>query len=340
MGGKRVVFHPATQGKADRETAVALAEDRLKILRDYIYLNNMQDMLFCPETMGKLAQIGTVEEIVRFCKIDPVYVPCVDFGHINAREQGSLKTVQDYKERLEYLIAELGYERMKNFHVHFSKIMYSAKGEVKHLTFEDDVIGEKPSGFAAVSVKSNGGSATVVEKNGTNMVQVVSKAGLGDSIELDCNDVTKESKGFVFTGKFSVKSVTSTGTKAGAFLRLEFFGDKHVYRIVFNKTASGIEVHDASSNNTGSVAKTTHIATLDYDEWLDLKIEYTKGDKNTITFKIYVGGNLIAESHNYFDEYANLETPYTDVKKVRFFNWINADCVWYMDDLYFYAVNE
>ena len=47
----------------------------------------------------------------------------------------------DYKERLEYLIGELGYERMKNFHVHFSKIMYSAKGEVKHLTFEDDVYG-------------------------------------------------------------------------------------------------------------------------------------------------------------------------------------------------------
>ena len=141
MGGKRVVFHPAAQGKATREEAVALTEERLKILRDYIYLNDMQDMMFCPETMGKLAQIGTVEEIVRFCKIDPVFTPCVDFGHINAREQGSLKTVQNYKSRLQYMISELGYERMKHFHVHFSKIMYSAKGEIKHLTFEDDVFG-------------------------------------------------------------------------------------------------------------------------------------------------------------------------------------------------------
>ncbi|MBQ7948802.1 MAG: TIM barrel protein [Clostridia bacterium] len=141
MGGKRVVFHPAAQGKASREEAVSLTEDRLKILRDYIYLNDMQDMMFCPETMGKLAQIGTVEEVVRFCKVDPVYVPCVDFGHINAREQGSLVTVDDYKSRLEYMIAELGFERMKHFHVHFSKIMYSAKGEVKHLTFADDVYG-------------------------------------------------------------------------------------------------------------------------------------------------------------------------------------------------------
>ncbi|MBE5746852.1 MAG: endonuclease IV [Clostridiales bacterium] len=141
MGGKRVVFHPAAQGKASREEAVALTEERLKILRDYIYLNNMQDMIFCPETMGKLAQIGTVEEIVRFCKVDPVYTPCVDFGHINAREGGSLKTVEDYQNRLQYMIDELGYERVKHFHVHFSKIMYGAKGEIKHLTFEDEIYG-------------------------------------------------------------------------------------------------------------------------------------------------------------------------------------------------------
>ena len=149
MGGKRVVFHPAAQGKASREEAVALTEARLKILRDYIYLNDMQDMIFCPETMGKIAQIGTLEEVVRFCKIDPVYTPCVDFGHINARERGSLKTVEDYGSRLQYMIDELGFERVKHFHVHFSKIMYSAKGEVKHLTFEDEVYGPE---FAPLAV--------------------------------------------------------------------------------------------------------------------------------------------------------------------------------------------
>ena len=155
MKGKRVVFHPAAQGKATREEAVALTEDRLKILRDYIYLNNMQDMIFCPETMGKLAQIGTVEEIVRFCKVDPIYTPCVDFGHINAREQGSLVTVDDYKSRLEYMIAELGFERMEHFHVHFSKIMYSVKGEVKHLTFADTVYGPEFDPLAAALKELN-----------------------------------------------------------------------------------------------------------------------------------------------------------------------------------------
>lgn len=149
MGGRRCVFHSATQGKLEREEAVRLTEERLKVLRDYIYMNDLQDLYFCPETMGKIAQIGTLEEIVRFCKIDPVYLPAIDFGHLNAREQGSLKTKEDYKQRLEYMIAELGYERVKHFHVHFSKIQYSAKGEVRHLTFEDTVYGPEFEPLAA-----------------------------------------------------------------------------------------------------------------------------------------------------------------------------------------------
>ncbi len=170
MGGKRVVFHPAAQGKASREEAVALTEKRLEILREYIYLNDMQDMLFCPETMGKLAQIGTVEEIVRFCKIDPVFVPCVDFGHINAREQGSLKTVDDYKSRLSYMIDELGMEKMQKLHVHFSKIMYSAKGEIKHLTFEDEIYG--PNFYPlAVALKDLGLNPYIVSESAGKQVE-------------------------------------------------------------------------------------------------------------------------------------------------------------------------
>lgn len=167
MGGKRVVFHPAAQGKAAREDAVTLTEERLKRLRDYIYLNDMQNLIFCPETMGKLAQIGTVEEITRFCKIDPVFTPCIDFGHINAREQGSLKTTADYKSRLQYMLDELGYERMKHFHAHFSKIMYSAKGEIKHLTFEDEIYGPEFSPLADALKELNLEPYVVSESAGT-----------------------------------------------------------------------------------------------------------------------------------------------------------------------------
>ena len=141
MSGNRVVFHPASQGKAERLEAVELAKKRLAILRDKIYEEGLSDIMFCPETMGKLGQIGTIEEIVEFCTIDEIYIPAVDFGHVNAREQGSLKTTEDYLSRLRYMIDRLGYEKVKKMHVHFSKIEYSSKGEVRHLTFEDKVFG-------------------------------------------------------------------------------------------------------------------------------------------------------------------------------------------------------
>lgn len=150
MGGKRIVFHPAAQGKMKREEAVERTLASMKVLRDKIYAFGLEDMIFCPETMGKLAQIGTIEEVVSFCKVDPVFTPCVDFGHVNAREQGSLKGKEDYFARLQYMIDSLGYERMRHFHVHFSKIMYSAKGEIKHLTFEDTKYGPEFEPLAKV----------------------------------------------------------------------------------------------------------------------------------------------------------------------------------------------
>ena len=184
MGGNRVVFHPASQGKMEREQAVALTEERLKMLRDYIYLNGFENLKFCPETMGKIGQIGTVEEITRFCLIDKIYTPCVDFGHVNARERGSLKTVADYKERLEYMIDRLGYERMDNFHVHFSKIQYGAKGEIKHLTFDDAVYGPEFEPLAVAIKELNLHPYIVSESAGTQSRDAFAMKNIYNSIDL------------------------------------------------------------------------------------------------------------------------------------------------------------
>lgn len=184
MGGDRIVFHPAAQGKASREEAVNKTTDRLKILRDLIYANDFENLKFCPETMGKFAQIGTLEEVVQFCKIDKCFLPAVDFGHINARERGSLRTERDYAERLEYMIAELGYERVKNFHVHFSKIMYGAKGEIKHLTFEDTIYGPEFAPLAVALKKLKLEPYIVSESAGTQAEDAVEMKAVYNSVDI------------------------------------------------------------------------------------------------------------------------------------------------------------
>lgn len=141
VGGNRLVVHPASQGKMERAEAVELTKKRLTILKDRIIEAGFGDMYICLETMGKSAQIGTYEEILDFCTIYDRYIPTFDFGHINALTQGSLKTKDDFRKIIDRSIEVIGRERTNIAHVHFSKIEYGAKGEIKHLTLEDNIYG-------------------------------------------------------------------------------------------------------------------------------------------------------------------------------------------------------
>ena len=167
MGAYRVVFHPAAQGKESREIAVNRTIARLIELKSIIEERGFTDMKFCPETMGKIAQIGTIEEITHFCTLADFYYPTVDFGHVNAREQGSLKTKEDYIVRLKYMMNLLGYEKVNDMHVHFSKVEYTAKGEKRHLTFEDTIFGPDYKPFIEAIVELNLHPYIVSESAGT-----------------------------------------------------------------------------------------------------------------------------------------------------------------------------
>ena len=51
---------------------------------------------------------------------------------------------QDYVDIINRLIDGIGIEKTRKMHIHFSKIEYSKGGEVRHLTFEDDIYGPLP----------------------------------------------------------------------------------------------------------------------------------------------------------------------------------------------------
>ena len=142
FGGNRVVVHPATQGKMVREDAVKLMLENAKGLVDVLdregYLDGYK---VCFETMGKMAQLGTPDEIIAVCNLDDRFYPCVDFGHINAREQGVLKNAINYNTLIQKMEDFLPKHKVFDMHVHFSKIEYGAKGEIRHLTFADDKYG-------------------------------------------------------------------------------------------------------------------------------------------------------------------------------------------------------
>lgn len=141
LGAKKIVVHSGSCAKISREQALALASDTLARAQKRLDENGLSDIIICPETMGKINQLGTLSEVIELCGVDERFLPCVDFGHLNARTLGGIKTKDDYAAILDEIENKLGHERLKNFHVHFSKIMYTAGGEKAHLTFEDEEYG-------------------------------------------------------------------------------------------------------------------------------------------------------------------------------------------------------
>ena len=153
MGGNRCIFHPGSCGKLSRQEAFDNLLKNIKKLIVRVKEEGYDDMLLCPETMGKSQQLGTLEEVAKICNLDKMLIPTIDFGHINAFTQGSIKGEEDYDRIINYLIETIGYEKTKIMHIHFSKIEYGPKGELKHLTFEDDKFGPEFDGLANIIVK-------------------------------------------------------------------------------------------------------------------------------------------------------------------------------------------
>lgn len=141
LGAKKIVIHSGSCAKMTREQALELAKDTLKRAQKMLDENGLSDIIICPETMGKINQLGTLTEVIELCGVDERFLPCVDFGHLNARTLGGIKTKEDYAALLDEIENGLGHERLKNFHVHFSRIMYTAGGEKAHLTFGDKEYG-------------------------------------------------------------------------------------------------------------------------------------------------------------------------------------------------------
>ena len=141
MGGNRIVVHTGSVGKFSREEALELCIDTMKKALQALKDNDLYDLHICPETMGKINQLGTLEEVLELCKIDENLIPCIDFGHLNARTLGKMNSREEFLDAFNKMENAIGNDRMKLFHSHFSKIEYTAGGEKKHLTFSDTVFG-------------------------------------------------------------------------------------------------------------------------------------------------------------------------------------------------------
>lgn len=168
LGGSRIVVHSGSCSKMSREAALVLAKEAMGWAIEALDAEGLSEIRICPETMGKINQLGTLDEVMELCKLDERMLPCVDFGHLNARTFGGLKVFEDFKTVFDTIERELGESRLKEFHAHFSKIEYTENGgEKRHLTFADTVYGPEFEPVAELIVKKNCHPTIICESAGT-----------------------------------------------------------------------------------------------------------------------------------------------------------------------------
>ena len=165
LGADTIVIHTGSAAKISREEALSLAADTLE---KNLEVNGDKPIHLGLETMGKINQLGTLEEVIELCKTDRHYYPVVDFGHLTARNLGSYFTDCDsYRRIFDMIGSTLGDEYAYNLHCHFSKIEYTNAGEKKHLTFEDTTFGPEFDGLAAAIVREGVCPRIICESAGT-----------------------------------------------------------------------------------------------------------------------------------------------------------------------------
>lgn len=161
LGARRVVFHPGSPGGGSRQQGFANIKRNLGQLLEKVK-QAAPDVNLCPETMGKKNQIGSLDEILELCLLDPCLIPTLDFGHLHAVGGGALKAKEDYKRVFERLMTVLGRERGQTVHIHYSRIEYTEKGgEKRHWTFDDTAYGPEFEPLAEC-LAEYGMSATVI----------------------------------------------------------------------------------------------------------------------------------------------------------------------------------
>lgn len=139
MGARRVVIHSGALMKRTRREALDTALYSLREVIAACDASGFAHIALCPETMGKINQLGDLDEVLELCTLDERLLPCVDFGHLYARSLGADQGAEAMERILDRMEAVLGPERASRFHSHFSHIEFTPNGGEKcHRTFADD----------------------------------------------------------------------------------------------------------------------------------------------------------------------------------------------------------
>ncbi len=132
-GARDIVFHPGSYHEQPPEQVYERVKEKMIEITGILREEGV-DVILRPETMGKSAMFGTLDELIQLAKEVDGVLPCIDWAHLHARTgDGSFNSYEEFAEALTSIRRELGEAGLKTIHCHLSGIEYTAKGEKRHI---------------------------------------------------------------------------------------------------------------------------------------------------------------------------------------------------------------
>jgi deoxyribonuclease-4 len=155
-GATDIIFHPGSYFGQPASDVLEVALERLNgCVDDLMKFGNPVNLR--PETMGKSAMLGSLEDTLQMAKAVPQVLPCLDFAHLHARTgNGGMNTYDEWCRLLEQYGKELGQDLLKKLHIHLSGIEYSAKGERNHIPIQESDLNLKDLFKALLQFQTKG----------------------------------------------------------------------------------------------------------------------------------------------------------------------------------------
>ena len=155
-GATDIIFHPGSYFEKEPAEVLKVAIPRLQGCLDELRVAG-NPVTLRPETMGKGAMLGSLEDTVEMARAIPGVLPCIDFAHLHARPgDGSLNSYEEWSTRLEMVGNILGEAMLKRLHIHLSGIEYGPKGEKNHLPVAESDLKLKELFQALHAVRAGG----------------------------------------------------------------------------------------------------------------------------------------------------------------------------------------
>ncbi len=155
-GASDIIFHPGSYMLQDPKVVYPIARRRLQEVVDQLKAEGVK-VILRPETMGKSAMLGTLEEAIELSRDIDGVLPCIDFAHLHARPgDGSFNSYDEFMDALKLVASGLGQRGLSTLHVHLSGIEYGPKGEKKHLPLKESDLKYKEFFQALIDIGASG----------------------------------------------------------------------------------------------------------------------------------------------------------------------------------------